>query len=95
MKPDPKKAKEAYQQGVRAEKAQDWETAYTAYSDAVNWAPNDRGYFLRREIAKSGLVQSKWTPRRRTRFPAAWTPRAGNCCPRATSIRRTPWCGSG
>ena len=59
VKPDPKKAKEAYQQGVRAEKAQDWETAYTAYSDAVNWAPNDRGYFLRREIAKSGLVQTK------------------------------------
>ena len=59
VKPDPKKAKEAYQQGVRAEKAQDWETAYTAYSDAVNWAPNDRGYFLRREIAKSGLVQIK------------------------------------
>src|SRR5580658_8888727 len=59
VKPDPKKAKEAYQEGVRAEKAQDWETAYTAYSDAVNWAPNDRGYFLRREIAKSGLVQIK------------------------------------
>jgi Bacterial type II and III secretion system protein/FG-GAP-like repeat len=59
VKPDLKKAKEAYQQGVRAEKAQDWETAYTAYSDAVNWAPNDRGYFLRREIAKSGLVQTK------------------------------------
>jgi len=59
VKPDPKKAKEAYQQGVRAEKAQDWEAAYTAYSDAVNWAPNERGYFLRREIAKSGLVQSR------------------------------------
>jgi hypothetical protein len=59
VKPDPKKAKEAYQEGVRAEKAQDWETAYTAYSDAVNWAPNDRAYFLRREIAKSGLVQTR------------------------------------
>jgi hypothetical protein len=58
-KPDPKRAKEAYQQGVRAEKVQDWEAAYAAYSDAVNWAPNDRTYFLRREIAKSGLVQTR------------------------------------
>lgn len=59
VKPDAKKAKEAYQQGVRAEHAQDWETAYTAYSDAVNWAPNDRQYALLREVARSRLVQTK------------------------------------
>lgn len=59
VKPDAKKAKEAYEQGVRAERAQDWQTAYTAYSDAANWAPNERQYSLLREVARSRLVQTK------------------------------------
>jgi hypothetical protein len=59
VKPDAKKAKEAYQEGVRAERIQDWQTAFTAYSDAANWAPKERGYALRREIARSRLVQEK------------------------------------
>jgi hypothetical protein len=59
VKPDSKKAKEAYQEGVRAEKAQDWEAAYPAYSEAVDFAPNNRDYFLRREIAKGRLVEMK------------------------------------
>jgi Bacterial type II and III secretion system protein/FG-GAP-like repeat len=59
VKPDAKKAKEAFQKGIRAERAQDWQTAYTAYSDAANWAPNKRQYFLLREVARSRLVQSK------------------------------------
>ena len=59
FKPDAKKAKAAYQQGMRAEKAQDWATAYSAYSEAVSWAPSDTEYSLRREIARSQLVQSK------------------------------------
>lgn len=54
---DAKKAKEAYREAVRAEHEQDWQAAYTAYSDAVTWAPNDRQYFLLREVAKSRLVQ--------------------------------------
>lgn len=54
---DAKKAKEAYREAVRAEHDQDWQAAYTAYSDAVTWAPNDRQYFLLREVAKSRLVQ--------------------------------------
>jgi hypothetical protein len=58
-KSDAKKARDAYQQGVRAERAQDWQTAYTAYSDAANWAPNERQYALLREIARSRLVQTK------------------------------------
>jgi len=58
-KPDAKKAKAAYEQGTRAERQQDWDTAYTAYTDASNWAPDKREYALRREIAKSRLVQSK------------------------------------
>jgi type II secretory pathway component GspD/PulD (secretin) len=54
-----KKAKEAYQQGVRAERNEDWDAAYTAYSDAVNYAPNDREYFIHRELAKSRVVQER------------------------------------
>jgi hypothetical protein len=59
IKPDARKAKEAYQQGIRAERKQDWQSAHAAYSDAVNWAPENREYQLRREIAKSRLVQEK------------------------------------
>ena len=58
-KSDAKKAKTAYQQGIRAEQQQDWDSAYAAYSDAANWAPAEREYLLRREIAKSRLVQTK------------------------------------
>jgi Bacterial type II and III secretion system protein/FG-GAP-like repeat len=58
-KPDPKKAKIAYQQGNQAERQNDWETAYTDYTDAANLAPSNRDYVIRREIARSRLVQSK------------------------------------
>ena len=59
IKPDARKAREAYQQGIRAERKQDWQSAHAAYSDAVNWAPENREYQLRREIARSRLVQAK------------------------------------
>lgn len=58
-KPDAKKAKQAYNEGVRAERAQDWEAAYGAYSKAASWAPADHEYLLRYEMARSKLVQSK------------------------------------
>jgi hypothetical protein len=58
-KPDAKKAKAAYQEGIRAERQKDWDTAYAAYSDAVDFAPTVREYLLRREIARSRLVQTK------------------------------------
>jgi hypothetical protein len=58
-KPEPKKAKEAYKRGLRAEKAQDWEAAHDAFSDAVDWDPAQREYLLHREIARSQLVQAK------------------------------------
>src|ERR1700734_1816817 len=58
-KPDPRKAKDAYQLGVLAEKANDWQTAYTYYSDAADYSPDTHEYLLRREIAKSRLVQVK------------------------------------
>ena len=53
VKPEPKKAKEAYKRGLRAEQAGDWKTAHEDYSDAVDWAPTEREYLLRREVAKS------------------------------------------
>jgi hypothetical protein len=59
MKADLKKAKQANKQGVRAEEQGDWNAAFEAYGDAVNWAPNDSEYFSRREIAKSHVVQMK------------------------------------
>jgi type II secretory pathway component GspD/PulD (secretin) len=58
-KADTKKAKEAYEQGVRAERGEDWDAAFTAYSDAVNYAPNNREYFIHRELAKSRVVQER------------------------------------
>jgi hypothetical protein len=59
VKPDAKKAKEAFKQGLRAEHDGDWQTALEAYTDAANWAPGDPNYLLRREIARSRLVQAK------------------------------------
>ncbi|MDE3171303.1 MAG: VCBS repeat-containing protein [Acidobacteriota bacterium] len=44
---------------MRAEQVQDWQTAYDEYAAAVSLAPNDREYFLMREMAKSRLVQIK------------------------------------
>ena len=58
-KPDAKKAKAAYEQGAKAERERDWDAAYVAYTDAANFAPDNREYILHREIAKSRLVQSK------------------------------------
>ncbi len=59
IKPDLKKAKSAYQQGLQAEQKQDWQAAYEAYTNAVNWAPDDRDYLLRLELVKSRLIQTK------------------------------------
>lgn len=58
-KPDPKKARQAYRRALRAEQVQDWQTAYDEYEKAVSLAPNNREYFLMRQMAKSRLVQIK------------------------------------
>ena len=58
-KADAKKAKASYEDGLRAEQRLDWDTAFAAYSDAAHWDPSDREYLLRREIAKSRIVQKK------------------------------------
>jgi Bacterial type II and III secretion system protein/FG-GAP-like repeat len=59
VRPDPKRAKEAYEQGVRAEKQRDWDSAFNSYSDAVNFAPDNRDYLFRREMARGRLVQER------------------------------------
>ena len=58
-KADAKKAKAAYEDGVRAEQRLDWDAAFAAYSDAAHWDPSDREYLLRLAIAKSRIVQKK------------------------------------
>jgi Bacterial type II and III secretion system protein/FG-GAP-like repeat len=59
LKPDAKKAREAYKRGFRAEQTDDWAAAEEAYSEAVDWAPDDREYLVRRDVARSHLVQAK------------------------------------
>jgi hypothetical protein len=58
VKPDAHAAKRAFQMGAEAEKRQDWETAYEYYSQAVEFAPKNKTYEVKRETAKAALVQS-------------------------------------
>ena len=58
VKPDTRKAKGAFREGQAAEKQQDWETAYEFYSQAVEYAPKERNYEVRRASAKAALIQS-------------------------------------
>ena len=58
-KPDVKKAKASYEEGLRAEQRLDWDAAFAAYSDAAKWDPNAKEYLLRLAIAKSRIVQKK------------------------------------
>lgn len=59
VKEEPQKAKEAYKRGLRAEKESDWQAAHENYSDAANWDPGESEYVLRRDVARSHLVQAK------------------------------------
>ncbi len=59
VKPDPKRAKEAYDEGLLGEKNQDWSAAFENYSDAVRWAPDNHKYLMSRELARSQLVQMR------------------------------------
>jgi hypothetical protein len=58
-KQDVKKGKEAYKQGLRLEQGGDWQAAYDAYSDAVDWDPSNREYLVRQAVAKGQVVQIK------------------------------------
>ena len=58
VKADPKKAGQLYKQGLKAEQAGEWQEAFNAYSNATTWSP-DRDYLMKRETARSRLVQAK------------------------------------
>ncbi len=58
-KQDVKKAKEAYKQGLKLEQGGDWQAAYDAYSDAVDWDPSNREFLVRQTVAKGQVVQIK------------------------------------
>jgi hypothetical protein len=58
-KQDVKKGKEAYKQGQKLEQNGDWQAAYDAYSDAVEWDPSRREYLVRQAVAKGQVVQMK------------------------------------
>jgi hypothetical protein len=55
--PDLKKAKQSYEKGLRAEKDQDWTSAFENYAAAVERAPDNREYLVHRDVARSRLVQ--------------------------------------
>src|ERR1700751_4137103 len=58
FKPDPKKAKAAYEQGLAAERDQNWAGGYEAYSQAVQWEPKNQEYLMHREMVKGRLIQA-------------------------------------
>src|SRR5450631_3984859 len=54
---DAARAQRAYQDGIRAEQAGNWQAAYTAYSEAVTFAPDNAQFTQYREHARFQLVQ--------------------------------------
>ena len=54
---DPRRAKKAYQKGLRAEQAEDWRAAFDAYAEAATYSPGDTDLILRREAARFRIVQ--------------------------------------
>jgi type II secretory pathway component GspD/PulD (secretin) len=50
-------ARQAYEQGLRAERAGDWQTALEAYSAATAQSPRDQAIHLREEIARSEVAR--------------------------------------
>jgi hypothetical protein len=59
VKREPKKAKQAYNKGLREQQEGDWQAAHEAFAQASEWDPGQQEYVLRRESARSHLVQSK------------------------------------
>src|SRR5260370_31529242 len=53
------KARQAYDQGLRAQNAGDWETAFQAYREAAALSPKDRAIQFRAELARSALAQQR------------------------------------
>lgn len=57
IKPDARRAKRAYQRGLRAEQAEDWRAAFEAYTEAATYSPGKTDLILRREAARFRIVQ--------------------------------------
>ncbi|MGH9729187.1 MAG: FG-GAP-like repeat-containing protein [Candidatus Acidiferrales bacterium] len=55
---DSKRAKQAYERGLKAEKQKNWPIAFAAYTEAVQQDSTKRDYLLRRELARSELVSA-------------------------------------
>ncbi|HEV2615050.1 MAG TPA: FG-GAP-like repeat-containing protein [Candidatus Acidoferrales bacterium] len=53
---DSKRAKQAYERGLKAEKQKNWPMAFAAYTEAVQQDSTKRDYLLRRELARSELI---------------------------------------
>ena len=57
-KPDKSRARNAFQQGRRAEQAGDWKAEFAAYSEAATYDPPNRQYAMLKEHARFQVVQS-------------------------------------
>jgi type II secretory pathway component GspD/PulD (secretin) len=57
--PGAKNARQAYDEGLRAETAGDWETAFQAYQQAAVLSPDDRDIQARAVFARSALAQQR------------------------------------
>ncbi len=55
--PDAGKAKRASELGLFAAEAEDWEGAFEHFSEAVEYAPGNKGFLFQRELARSRLVR--------------------------------------
>ncbi len=56
-KPDARKARKAFERGLKAEQAGDWPAAFQAYAEAAAYAPDNTDLLLRRETARFQIVQ--------------------------------------
>jgi len=56
-KPDPHRARKAYEKGLRAEQAGDWPAAFEAYAEATSNDPRGTDFLLHREVARFQVVQ--------------------------------------
>ncbi len=56
-KPDIRKAKKFFAQGLRAEQGEDWPAAFEAFDGALNCAPGNADALVHREIARFQMVQ--------------------------------------
>jgi type II secretory pathway component GspD/PulD (secretin) len=52
-------AKQAYEEGLRAESQRDWETAFQAYRKVAALSPDDRAIQARAQVARSALAQQR------------------------------------